>query len=104
MKTILVTGATGRQGGAVIQHLLKNNFSVKALSRTPDSISAQLLISKGIDVVKGDMSNLQSLVSAMKGCDGVFGIQNYFECGAEKEIEYGKNLADAAKQHFSFYL
>ncbi|MBK8500848.1 MAG: NmrA family NAD(P)-binding protein [Saprospiraceae bacterium] len=38
MKTILVTGATGRQGGAVVRHLLKNNYRVKALSRTPDSL------------------------------------------------------------------
>ncbi len=98
MKTILVTGATGRQGGAVIEHLLKNNFSIKALSRTPDSVSAQLLTSKGITVVKGDMSNIQSLKDAMKNCYGVFSIQNYFEYGAEKEISYGKNVADAAKQ------
>ncbi|MEI7580107.1 MAG: NmrA/HSCARG family protein [bacterium] len=98
MKTILVTGATGRQGGAVIEHLLKNNFNIKALSRTPDSVSAQLLTSKGITVLKGDMSNLQSLKDTMKNCDGVFSIQNYFEYGAEKEIKYGKNVADAAKQ------
>jgi uncharacterized protein YbjT (DUF2867 family) len=96
-KTILVTGATGRQGGAVVQHLLKNNLTAKALSRTPHSISAQRLISKGVTVVKGDMSDPQSLVNAMKGCDGVFSIQNYFECGGEKEIQYGKNMADAAK-------
>jgi uncharacterized protein YbjT (DUF2867 family) len=97
-KTILVTGATGRQGGAVIHHLLKTNVTVKALSRTPDSISAQRLISKGVTVVKGDMSDPPSLVNAMKECDGVFSIQNYFECGGDKEIQYGKNMADAAKQ------
>lgn len=99
MKTILVTGATGRQGGAVVEHLIKNGFNVKALSRTPDSVSAQLLISKGITVVKGDMANLQSLKEAMKNCDGVFSVQNYFEYGAEKEIAFGKNMADAAKQN-----
>jgi uncharacterized protein YbjT (DUF2867 family) len=97
-KTILVAGATGRQGGAVVSHLLKNNFTVKALSRTPGSVAAQLLASKGIDVVKGDMADAPSLVSAMKGCHGVFSIQNYFEYGAEKEVAYGKNMADAAKQ------
>ena len=97
-KTILVTGATGRQGGAVVEHLLKNNFTVKALSRTPGSISAQQLIAKEVTVVKGDMSDTQSLQNAMQGCDGVFSIQNYFECGLEKEIQYGKNMADAAKK------
>jgi uncharacterized protein YbjT (DUF2867 family) len=97
-KTILVTGATGRQGGSVVQHLLKNNFIVKALSRTPESIAAQLLVAKAVTVVKGDMSDTQSLLAAMEDCDGVFSIQNYFEYGAEKEIQYGKNMADAAKE------
>jgi uncharacterized protein YbjT (DUF2867 family) len=97
-KVILVAGATGRQGGAVIEHLLKNNLTVKALSRTPGSISAQLLVSRGVTVVKGDMADPQSLLHAMEGCDGVFSIQNYFEYGAEKEIQYGKNMADAAKK------
>lgn len=97
-QSILVSGATGRQGGAVIQHLLKKKVAVKALSRTPDSISAQFLAAKGVTVVKGDMADPQSLFAAMKGCDGVFSIQNYFEYGAGKEIQYGKNMADAAKE------
>ena len=104
-KTILVSGATGRQGGAVIKHLLKNNFAVKALSRTPDSIPAQCLISIGVNVVKGDMSDIQSLMDAMIGCAGVFSIQNYFECGGDKEIQYGKNMADAAiKSNISHFI
>ncbi len=97
-KTILVTGATGRQGGAVIRNLLKNNIPVRALSRTPQSLAAQLIREKGVDIVKGDMSDRTSLVEAMSGCDGVFSVQNYFEYGGEKEVQYGKNLADAAKQ------
>jgi uncharacterized protein YbjT (DUF2867 family) len=97
-KTILVTGATGRQGGAVVNHLLKNNIAVKALSRTPQSLSASLLSSKGVEVVKGDMSDIASLTNAMKGCDGVFSVQNFFEYGGEKEVAYGKNLIDAARQ------
>jgi uncharacterized protein YbjT (DUF2867 family) len=97
-KTILVTGATGRQGGAVVRHLLKNNLGVKALSRTPQSISAQLLKAKGVEIAKGDMSDVASLVAAMKDCTGVFSVQNYFEYGGENEIRFGKNLVDAAKQ------
>ena len=97
-KTILVTGATGRQGGAVVNHLIKGNMSVRALSRTPQSLAAQLLSARGIDIVKGDMSDTSSLVAAMKGCDGVFSVQNYFEYGGKKEMEYGNNLVDAAKQ------
>ena len=97
-KTILVAGATGRQGGAVVKHLLNNQFNVRALSRTSYSISAQLLINRGVTVVKGDMADTQSLIKAMENCDGVFSIQNYFEYGGEKEIAYGKNMAEAAKQ------
>src|SRR5450432_299983 len=104
-KSILVAGATGRQGAAVIQHLLKNNLPVRALSRTPDSISSQLLISKAVPVVKGDMSDPLSLLNAMKDCYGVFSVQNYFEYGAEREILYGKNMADAAKKsHISHFV
>ncbi|HMJ71086.1 MAG TPA: NmrA/HSCARG family protein [Cyclobacteriaceae bacterium] len=97
-RTILVSGATGRQGGAVIRHLLKNNLTVKALSRTPESISAKRLVSSGVALVKGDMADPDSLVRAMQGCDGVFSIQNYFECGEANEIQYGKNMADASKR------
>src|SRR5438874_4744275 len=95
-KSILATGATGRQGGAVIKHLSRNNVAVKALSRTPDSISSQRLTSQGITVVNGDMSDPQSLLNAMKDCYGVFSVQNFFEYGAESEVQFGKNMADAA--------
>ncbi len=105
-KTILVAGATGRIGGAVIKTLLKNNVPVKALSRTPDSIAAQRLESQGITVVKGDMADTASLVKAIEGCYGVFSLQNYFEYGGDKEVQFGKNMADAAKKanisHFIF--
>jgi uncharacterized protein YbjT (DUF2867 family) len=97
-KIILVSGATGRQGGAVLHNLLRNNLRVRALSRTPDSLSSQILISKGVEIVKGDMGDPGSLVHAMKDCYAVFSIQNYFEYGAELEIRYGKNMADAAKK------
>ncbi|HEY2648482.1 MAG TPA: NmrA/HSCARG family protein [Puia sp.] len=97
-KYILVTGATGRQGGAVVQNLLKNNLPVRALTRSPDSISSQALISKGVHLIKGDMGDPDSLIHAMTDCYAVFSIQNFFEYGAEPEIRYGKNMADAAKK------
>jgi uncharacterized protein YbjT (DUF2867 family) len=97
-KYILVTGATGRQGGAVVQNLLKNNLPVRALTRSPDSISSQALISKGVQLIKGDMGDPDSLIHAMTDCYAVFSIQNFFEYGAEPEIRYGKNMADAAKK------
>jgi len=44
------------------------------------------------------MASTPSLVDAMMGCDGVFSVQNYFEYGADNEVQYGKNMADAAKK------
>src|SRR5450432_1381589 len=96
-KVILVKDATGRQGGAVAHHQCKNNFTFKALTRTPCSNAALLVVSNAVIVVNGDMADSQSLLSAIEGCYGVFSIQNYFEYGAENEIKYGKNMADAAK-------
>jgi uncharacterized protein YbjT (DUF2867 family) len=81
-----------------VRHLMKNNIGVRALSRSPHSISAQRLISQGFQMVQGDISDKLSLVTAMKDCSGVFSIQNYFEYGAEKEILFGKNMADAARE------
>jgi uncharacterized protein YbjT (DUF2867 family) len=105
-KTILVSGATGRQGGAVVRHLLARQYNVRAMSRTPESVSAQQLISRGVHLVKGDMTDIQSLIKAMEGCTGVYSVQNFFEYGGEKEILYGKNMAEAAKKsniaHFIF--
>lgn len=44
------------------------------------------------------MSDTSSLTKAMEGCYGVFSMQNYFECGGDKEIVYGTNMTDAAKR------
>jgi len=97
-KTILVTGATGRQGYSVLRHLLKDQWRVKALSRTPDSSLSEKIKKLGVEVVKGDMSDVASLEKAMAGCYGVYSVQNFFEYGGLKEVQFGKNMADAAKQ------
>jgi uncharacterized protein YbjT (DUF2867 family) len=105
-KTILVTGATGRQGGAAVRHLLKKNWSVKALTRNPDSAAAKSLSNKGVEVVKGDMDDKDSLTKAMTGAYGVFSVQDLWSSGITGEIHQGKNMADAAKscnvKHFVY--
>jgi uncharacterized protein YbjT (DUF2867 family) len=97
-KTILVSGATGRQGSAVVRHLLKDGWTVKALSRTPESALSKRIRGLGVEMVRGDMADMASLERAMEGCHGAYSVQNYFEYGLEKEILYGKNMADAAKR------
>ena len=97
-KLILVSGATGRQGGAVARELLSRGYPVRGLTRNPDSERAQQLAGLGIEMVKGDFDDVDSLNSATQGVYGVFSVQNFWEHGKEGEIRQGRNLADAAKR------
>lgn len=99
-KTILVTGATGSQGGALIPLLINQGFKIRALTRDPSKPSAQALSALGVEVVAGDMDNEASLEAACEGCYGVFSVQNFWEKGVghEREVEQGCKLARAAKK------
>ncbi len=106
MKTILVTGATGAQGGSVARHLLQQgNFKVRCITRNPDSDAALALKAKGAEVVKGDLSDKATLIAAMQGCYGVFGVTNFWEHFGG-ELQHGLNLIDAVEaaniEHFVF--
>lgn len=96
---ILVTGATGRQGGAVVRQLLQRGFKVRALTRNADKPAAQSLKAKGGEVIKGDMEDIHSLRRAFKDVYGVFSNQNFFEKGVgyQGEIRQARNLAQAAR-------
>src|SRR5262249_30478831 len=94
---VLVTGATGRQGGAVARSLLDRRIAVRALSRNPGKPSAQALAALGAEVVGGDLHDAAALTRAMEGVRGVFSVQNWWETGAAREVRQGKNVADAAK-------
>jgi uncharacterized protein YbjT (DUF2867 family) len=98
-KLILVAGATGKQGGTVTRHLLKNGFSVRALTRNSESPAANQLAAQGATIAVGNLDDRDSLQQAVVGVDGVFSVQNYWEksVGSEGEIRQGKNLADVAK-------
>lgn len=111
--TILVVGATGRQGGAVARKLLKDGWRVKALTRNKHGNPASALAQLGAEIVEGDMDIPASLEAAMKGVSGVFSVQQTVGSPGtpegfttEQEIQQGKNVADAAKatgvQHFVF--
>ena len=97
-KLILVSGATGRQGGAVARELLSRGYRVRGLTRNPDSERAQQLAGLGIEMVKGDFNDVDSLHHAAQGVYGIFSVQNFWEHGKQAEIRQGSNLADAAKQ------
>ena len=56
-RTILITGVTGNQGGAVAQALQGTGFHLRGLTRKPDSERAAALARHGVDVVKGDLDD-----------------------------------------------
>jgi uncharacterized protein YbjT (DUF2867 family) len=107
-KIILVTGATGQQGGATARHLLAKGFKVRAFTRDTQKPGAHALAEAGAEVVQGDNEDHAALDMALKGVYGVFGVQNFWlpKVGAEGEARQGKLLADAAKaagvQHFVY--
>ena len=105
-KVVLVTGATGTQGGAVAKELLNRGYRVRGLTRNPDSERAKALADRGAEMIKGDFDDAASLATAMADAYGVFAVTDFWEHGYDKEVEHGKRLIDSAKdagvQHFVF--
>lgn len=97
-KTIFVTGATGNQGGAVADSLIKNGFRIKILTRKPDSARAQNLQKQNAELIKGDLDDLSTFRNHLKDVDGIFSVQT-FEKGIDKEIKQGMDLADLANEY-----
>jgi uncharacterized protein YbjT (DUF2867 family) len=94
-RRILVTGATGAQGGSVARHLLRSGrYQVRCLTRHPTSSSATALQSLGAEVVYGDLNEPGTLGSALRNCDLAFGVTNYWE-HFDRELIHGRNLVDA---------
>jgi len=94
---ILVTGATGNQGGAVARHLLKSGYKVKAMTRNPQSEKAGMFKALGAEIVQGDYDDPASLERALTGVWGAFAVQNTWEAGVAREEEQGKRFAEIAR-------
>lgn len=92
-KTILVTGATGNQGGATARHLLADGWRVRALVRDDTAPAAAELAAAGAELVRGDLDDRASIDAAISGVYGVYSVQS----ANDNEITQGKNVADAAK-------
>ncbi len=103
---ILVTGATGKQGGAVARELLARGHKVRAMTRHSESPAARELAKLGAQVVTGDLDDATSLEKALAGAWGVFGMQNTWEAGVEREEAQGHRLAKLARkagvQHYVY--
>src|SRR5260370_17371509 len=96
-RTILITGVTGHQGGAVARALTGTGFPLRGVTRKPDSERAAGLVRQGIDIVKGDLDDEATLRRALAGAWGVFGVQNAGEAGGEREEAQGKRPATLAR-------
>ena len=93
-RIILVTGATGRQRGAVYQQLRKRGFKLRALVRDPGSKQARQLIEYGEKVFQGSLDDSDSLIRAMEGMYRVFSVQPY----TANEIQQGAAVIEAARR------
>jgi uncharacterized protein YbjT (DUF2867 family) len=95
---VLVVGATGSLGGKVVDELLKRGKSVRALVRA--ATDASLLETKGVEIARGDMLDLDSLVAAMHGADAVITTAAGYTRGGKNAQDIdtigNANLAEAA--------
>jgi uncharacterized protein YbjT (DUF2867 family) len=103
-QTILVTGATGHQGGAAARHLLADGWNVRALVRDTEKPEALALADAGAELFLGDLDDAASLEAATWGAHGVYSVQ--VPSSAEAEADQSRHLANAAKaadvKHFVY--
>lgn len=109
-KIILVTGATGQQGGAVARALLAGGWPVRALTRHPFGAASTELWKAGAEIITGNFDKRDALEVAVQGVHGVFSVQPPGFDGTDfttaDEVRQGRNIAEAAKaagvQHFVY--
>ncbi len=94
--TVAVTGATGKQGGAVARGLLERGHKVRAVTRDPNSSQAKSLASAGASLVTASLEDTAAISKALEGATSLFAMTTPFG-GTEAEIRQGIAAADAAK-------
>jgi uncharacterized protein YbjT (DUF2867 family) len=94
---VLVLGATGTQGGAIVREVLAASFPVRALVRDPASARARALSDAGARLVEADLLDSASLARAFEGVEAAYAITTPFEHGADEELQQGENIIAAAR-------
>jgi uncharacterized protein YbjT (DUF2867 family) len=103
-KVVVVCGAAGNQGGAVVESLWHNSrWVVVGLTRDPEGTKAKSLRDKGIILKKADLRDKTSLIRAFEGAHSVFGVTQPFSADYKKsdpkgEVEQGRNIVDSCVQ------
>ena len=97
---VLVVGATGNQGGAVVDHLLASTaaFDVRGLTRDATSDAAQALEDRGVTMVEGDLDDPETLRDPVGDADAVFAVTNFWTEGYDAQVQQGKNVAGVAAE------
>jgi uncharacterized protein YbjT (DUF2867 family) len=101
-KIIAVVGATGAQGGGLARAILADRdgpFSLRAITRKPDSDKARALAALGAEVVTGDADDAPSLARAFGGAYGAYCVTNFWEhFSTEREAAQAAALARATRK------
>ena len=97
---VLVAGATGNQGGAVVDALVAANseFEVYGLTRDRSGDTAVALTQRGVRMVEGDLYEPSSLRPHVEAVDAVFAVTNFWTEGYDGQVEQGTNLATVAAE------
>src|SRR5262245_39906341 len=96
---IAVIGGTGAQGGGVVDELLETGrYGVRVASRSPTSPASQALARRGVEVVKGDLLEAESLRPVFEGAHGAFIVTNFWDPGqTQRETSVGSQAVRAAR-------
>lgn len=101
-KIIAVCGATGAQGGGLMEAILSDpngGFVARAITREPSKAMAQALAARGAEVVQAELDDVESLKRAFAGAHAVYGVTAFWDYfSAAREQSQAKNIADAARQ------
>jgi uncharacterized protein YbjT (DUF2867 family) len=95
--TVVVTGSTGKQGGAVARGLLQRGHKVRAITRDTNSSQAKSLAKAGATLVAAALEETAALTKALEGATSLFAMTTPFGGGTDAEIRQGVAAADAAK-------
>jgi uncharacterized protein YbjT (DUF2867 family) len=96
---ITVIGATGQQGGAVVDALLAQGVRIRAVTRNPHGQKAQALAGRGVEVVSADLDSADSVRAAFEGAASAFAMATHDgPDGPDREIEHGRTIARAATE------
>ena len=98
MKTIGVCGITGSQGGSVGRELKKKGYNVIGITRNPLKKSCEELTNLGINIVKADFDEPETVKLAFKNCDVVYLMTNFWEhMSPKKEFKQAREIIDILK-------